>query len=56
MIGVFIGKIRIGSILHFPVQRYWVAYSYGDTYEQFKTKKAAIAWLEQRHKEKERAA
>lgn len=49
MIGVFIDGVRIGSVMHFPYQKYWVAYGYKDVNQQFKTRKAAVAWLVERH-------
>ena len=52
MIGVFVDKIRVGSIMHFPHHKYWAAWSYGDVSEKFKTKKAAVAWLARRHLER----
>ncbi len=54
MIGIFKDGKRIGSLLHFtdgPKHRFWAAYSFSDVSKKFKTKKAAIAWLVQRHEQ-----
>jgi hypothetical protein len=50
MIGVFIGNVRIGSILKFPhLKLPWVAYAAGDKRESFKTRKEAAKWLTEQH-------
>lgn len=54
MIGVFIDGVRIGSVMHFTHQKVWVAYGFKDVKEQFKTRKAAVAWLVERHNALER--
>ncbi len=49
MIGVFKDGERIGSILYFVSHRGWVAYAKDSAGETFKTRKAAVAWLADRH-------
>lgn len=54
MIGVFIGEIRIGTVVKFagePAATRWIAYASNDRKKGFPTRKLAVEWLAQLHNE-----
>lgn len=47
MIAVCINGARIGSLLKFPhLKLPWCAYAHGGISQSFKTRKAAVSWIE----------
>ncbi|MGJ5032284.1 hypothetical protein ACQR1I_35980 [Bradyrhizobium sp. HKCCYLS2038] len=53
MIGIFIGNVRIGTIMKIegePPATRWFAYASNDRKQGFATRRQAVAWLIQLHK------